>query len=209
MRCASPPCGGNSGDSPPPSTGPDTATRNSAATSTAQNNAACTAIRPFYWEIGDRSQRLAGASVNQAGNATTYAADTEMAIASASKWLYGAYVAERRSGMLTPQDIQFLTFTSGYPSFAAVGDCFASDTVAECVVRGSNDVQTPAHVGQFLYNGGHMRPQRRGRRRQRIGRLRRADPQGLGDGRGAVTLPPKNRLRSCGSSSPDAALRRA
>lgn len=148
-------CGGSSGDSPP-STGPDTATRSTAATSTAQNNAACTAIQPFYWEIGDRSQRLAGASVNQAGNATTYTADTEMAIASASKWLYGAYVAERRSGMLTPEDIQFLTFTSGYTSFAAIGDCFAPDTVAECVARGDNDVQTPEHVDQYYYNGGHM-----------------------------------------------------
>lgn len=149
-------CGGSSGDSPPPSTGPDTATRSAAAISTAQNNAACTTIRPFYWEIGDRGQRLAGASVDQAGNTTTYTADTEMAIASASKWLYGAYVAERRSGMLTPEDIQFLTFTSGYTSFAAVGDCFASDTVARCVARGNNNVQTPAHVNQYFYNGGHM-----------------------------------------------------
>ncbi|GAB4564837.1 MAG: hypothetical protein IV105_12510 [Rhizobacter sp.] len=149
-------CGGNSGDSPPPSTGPDTATRSTAATTTAQNNAACTAIRPFYWEIGDRNQRLASASVNQAGNATTYTADSLMPIASASKWLYGAYVAERRSGMLTPEDIQFLTFSSGYTSFAAVGDCFAFDTVGACVARGDNDVQTPAHVGNFYYNGGHM-----------------------------------------------------
>lgn len=149
-------CGGNSGDNPPPSTAPDTATRSAAAASTAQNNAACTAVRPFYWEIGDRHQRLASASVNQAGNATTYAADSLMPIASASKWLYGAYVAERRSGMLTPEDIQFLTFSSGYTSFAAVGDCFAFDTVGACVARGDNDVQTPAHVGNFYYNGGHM-----------------------------------------------------
>lgn len=149
-------CGGSSGDNPPPSTGPDTVTRSTAATSTAQNNAACNAIRPFYWEIGDRNQRLAGASVNQAGNATTYAADTLMAIASASKWLYGAYVAERRSGMLTPEDIQFLNFTSGYTSFAAVGDCFAFDTVGACATRGDNDVQTTDHVGQYYYNGGHM-----------------------------------------------------
>ena len=148
-------CGGSS-DSPAPS-GPDNAARSAAATSTAQSTSnACNAIRPFYWEVGDRSQRLANASVNQAGNATTYTADTVIAIASASKWLYGAYVAERRSGMLTAQDIQFLTFSSGYTSFAAIGDCFASDTVAACVARGDNDVQTPAHVDRFYYNGGHM-----------------------------------------------------
>jgi hypothetical protein len=148
-------CGGGS-DSPTPP-GPDTAARTAAATSTAQSTSnACNAIRPFYWEIGDRNQRLANAAVNQAGNATTYTADTVMAIASASKWLYGAYVAEKRSGMLTAQDIQFLTFSSGYTSFAAIGDCFASDTVASCVARGDNDVQTPAHVDRFYYNGGHM-----------------------------------------------------
>ena len=134
-------CGGGSDDAPPAA--PSTATRSAAATSTAQNNAACTAIRPFYWEIGDRTQRLASASVNQAGNATTYTADTVMAIASASKWLYGAYVAERRSGMLTAQDIQFLTFTSGYTSLGAIGDCLPGDTVAACVARGDNNTQTP------------------------------------------------------------------
>lgn len=149
-------CGGDSGGSPPPATGPDTTTRSTAATSTAQNNAACTAIRPFFWEIGDRTQRLASASLDQAGNTPVYTADTLMQIASASKWLYGAYVAERRSGMLTAEDIQFLTFTSGYTSFAPIGDCFASDTVGACVARGDNDVQTPAHVGRFFYNGGHM-----------------------------------------------------
>jgi hypothetical protein len=149
-------CGGGSDDAPTNPTAPNTAARSAAAASTAQNNAACVAIRPFYWEIGDRNERLASASVNQPGNGTTYNADTVMAIASASKWLYGAYVAERRSGMLTAQDIQFLTFTSGYTSLAAIGDCLAGDTVGACVARGDNNTVTAAHVGSFYYNGGHM-----------------------------------------------------
>ena len=78
------------------------------------------------------------------------------AIASASKWLYGAYVAERRQGTLTAEDVQFLNFTSGYTRFAAIGDCFPGDTVGECAARGDNDIAVPAHVGKFYYNGGHM-----------------------------------------------------
>jgi hypothetical protein len=70
--------------------------------------------------VSDRNQRLASGSVNEPGNTTTYAADTLMSIASASKWPYGAYVVEKRSGMLTAQDIQFLSFNSGYTSLAAV-----------------------------------------------------------------------------------------
>jgi hypothetical protein len=150
-------CGGSSDSPTPAPSGPDTATRTLAANSTAQSSSnACAAIKPFYWETGDRTQRLASGSVNQSGNATTYTADTLMSIASASKWLYGAYVAERRSGMLSAQDIQFLTFNSGYTSLAAVGDCTQTDTIASCVARGDNDVQTAAHVDHFYYNGGHM-----------------------------------------------------
>ena len=152
-------CGGGSdGDTPSTPTSPttpDVATRSAAATTTAQNHAACTAVRPFYWEIGDRTQRLAGASVNQTGNATSYTASTAMAIASASKWLYGAYVAERRNGALTAEDIQYLRFQSGYVNFAAIG-CTANDTVDTCLARSDNGVQTPAAVNRFFYNGGHM-----------------------------------------------------
>lgn len=147
-------CGGNS-DAPAPS-GPDLAQRTAAATTTAQNASLCNAIRPFYWEIGDGTQRQASGSVNAAGNATTYTASTVMPIASASKWLYGAYVAERRAGSLTADDIQYLTFRSGYTGLAPIGDCLQGDTVGGCVARNDNDVQTPAHVGKFYYNGGHM-----------------------------------------------------
>ena len=70
---------------PPAFSGPSLATRTAAATTTAQNNAACTAIRPFYWEIGDKTQGLAGASVNAPGSAVSYDAASVMAIASASK----------------------------------------------------------------------------------------------------------------------------
>jgi hypothetical protein len=152
-------CGGGSDSpAPPPApSGPDLAQRTAAATSTAQSTTnLCSPIRPFYWEIGDGTQRRASGSVNATGNATTYTDTSVMNIASASKWLYGAYVVERRAGALTAEDIQYLTFRSGYTGLVPVGDCQQTDTVASCVARNDNDVQTAAHVGKFYYNGGHM-----------------------------------------------------
>jgi len=137
----------------PTPSGPDNAARLAAATITAQNNALCSVIQPFYWEIGDGTGRLGGASVNKPGNSTTFAAQTPMSIASASKWIYGAYVAERRGGALTAEDIQFLTFRSGYTNF---GSCDTDDTVESCVARGTNGTRTLLTVNRFLYGGGHM-----------------------------------------------------
>lgn len=130
--------------------------RISAATSTAQSASnACAQVRPFYWEIGDKTQRLAGGSVKATGSSNSYDASTVVDIASASKWLYGAYVAEVRGGALTPEDIQFLNFRSGYTNFGFSG-CEPADSVASCVARGSNGVQSPENIDHFFYNGGHM-----------------------------------------------------
>lgn len=150
-------CGGGGGDAGSTAPVPTTdATRIQAATATAQSSTnACAAIQPFYWEVGDKAQRLGSGSVNKAGSATTYTAATSMSIASASKWIYGAYVAQQRGGVLTAQDIQFLNFRSGYTNFGFSG-CERTDTVASCVARGTNGVQTTSHVGKFYYNGGHM-----------------------------------------------------
>lgn len=138
----------------PPSV--DLATRIQAATATAQSKTnACAPIQPFYWEIGDATQRLAGGSVNAPGASNAVDANTVMNIASASKWLYGAYVAERRGGALTSEDIRFLNFRSGYTNFGFSG-CEPADTVASCVARGDNGVQTAANIDRFFYNGGHM-----------------------------------------------------
>jgi hypothetical protein len=150
-------CGGSSDSPAPPPAGPDLAQRTAAASTTAQSTTnACNPIRPFYWEIGDGTQRHASGSVNASGNTTTYTGSTVMSIASASKWLYGAYVVEHRAGALTLDDIQYLTFRSGYTGLVPVGDCQQTDTVGSCVARNDNDVQTAAHVGKFYYNGGHM-----------------------------------------------------
>lgn len=170
-------CGGGGeapAPAPPPAAsapGAELSARIAAARDTAGSTAnACAAIAPFWWEVGDATGRLAGGSVTKPGSALRYEADTEMAVASASKWLYGAYVVERRQGQPTALDVQFLNFQAGYTSFGFSG-CEPGDTVASCVARGDNGRPTPAHVDRFYYNGGHM---------QKHADL--AGPQGMGLG---------------------------
>lgn len=169
-------CGGGGSEPPAPAPAPvpapapiSDAARVAAASSTALSSSnACAAIRPFYWEIGDRSARLGAGSVAAPGASPTYQADTVMPIASASKWLYGAYVVERRAGQPSAQDIEALNFRSGYTSFGFSG-CERGDTVGSCATRGDNGLLTPAHVGKFFYNGGHMQVH-----------AARAQPEGMG-----------------------------
>lgn len=138
---------------PPPPPSPTIAQRSAAATTTAQNNSLCTAIRPFYWEVGDKNSTLASGSVNSTTDPSVYTADTVMAIASSSKWIYGAYVAQLRAGLLSNDDIKFLTFRSGYTNFS---HCLPDQSVAECVAYASNGVYDPVTDGLFSYGGGHM-----------------------------------------------------
>ena len=134
----------------------DDATRTQAASATATSTTnACASIAPFYWEVGDKTRLLGSGSVDKPGSATSYTATSLMAIASASKWLYGTYVAERRNGQPTPEDVQFLTFSSGYSQMPLAG-CARTDTVGSCAERDSNGQQNPGTVGKFDYNGGHM-----------------------------------------------------
>ena len=144
--------GGNSGVPTPPS-GVTVQQRIQAATATAQNNNLCTRIRPFYWEIGDRTAALASGSVDSSASAITYTANTPMSIASASKWLYGTYVVQKRAGALTPDDYKYLNFQSGYTSFQ---QCQPDQTVAQCETYEDNGVYTAANDGKFFYSGGHM-----------------------------------------------------
>jgi hypothetical protein len=149
--------GGGGGDSPAPApspSAPSDAQRIAAATATAKSTSnACAAIAPFYWEIGDRSARLASDSVAGTGSTRVYTASTVLAIASASKWLYAGYVAQKRGGALNTSDIQFLNFRSGYTNF---DHCTAQQTVDSCLADGTNGTYSAATDGFFFYNGGHM-----------------------------------------------------
>lgn len=122
-----------------------------AAQTAADKSPACVAAQPFYWEIGDAHASLAQGRVG----ASAPQAHTKLAIASASKWLFAAYVLERRQGELTRADIDLLTFRSGYTQFRV---CREGQTVEACRSswlnrKGEQETDT---VGRFYYNGGHM-----------------------------------------------------
>lgn len=128
--------------------------RISAATATAQSTTnACGPIEPFYWEVGDKNQRLASGSVQPGGGSPVYTASSVMSIASASKWIYAAYVVQRRQGHLTADDIKYLTFRSGYTNFSS---CQPDQTVDQCVAYQQNGVHSAFTDGKFSYGGGHM-----------------------------------------------------
>ncbi len=114
----------------------------------AATDASCASVAPFYYEIGDASGARVSGSIG-----LVYSAATQMPIASASKWFYGAYVTQARGGALTADDIRFLTFSSGYVTFST---CAQTDTVGSCAVSGSNGNYTPAAAGKFFYAGSHM-----------------------------------------------------
>lgn len=119
-----------------------------AARTTADTNASCSAIAPFYWEIGDSGGTLISGSVG----ATAPAASTVIAIASGSKWLFGAYAVQKMGGMPAATDIPLLNLTSGY---IGLGPCSPSGTVDDCLA-GEAGVQVAAEVGKFDYGDAHL-----------------------------------------------------
>ena len=128
---------------------PTATQRGAAARATAETNEKCRAVQPFYWSVGDAHGTLGDGRVG----ARAPQADTTMPIASASKLVYAAFVAQQRQGRLTDEDVRFLTFTSGYTNFRS---CRRGQTIAECDAMRSNGDHDPANDGRFFYNGGHM-----------------------------------------------------
>ena len=125
-----------------------------AATTTAQSvTNACAPIRPFYWEIGNKSAKSVSGSVKSSSSTTTITATMPMSIASASKWVYGAYVVEKRNGALSANDFLMLGMRGGYTSFAS---CLQNQSVDSCLAYGTNGVFNATTSGKFDYGGGHM-----------------------------------------------------
>ena len=79
--------------------GVDQTTRIAAAQQTAGSNSDCAAVSPFYYELGDKNGAIVTGSIGSSAPVSS----TKMSIASASKWLFGAYVAEVRHGNLSGQ----------------------------------------------------------------------------------------------------------
>ncbi len=128
------------------------AQRQAAVQQTATNHRDCAALAPFYWEIGDKTGAQASGSTGDGSAVAT----SEFPIASASKWLFGAYVAEVRAGVLTTDDIQHLRMMAGYNSFDNASCTPSTATVADCFATGNNATLTSAQVGAFYYGGGHF-----------------------------------------------------
>jgi len=130
-------------------------TRAQAATAVAAQEPLCANLGAFYWEIGDASGALASGT---GGQGTPPLATDALAIASASKLLFGVYMMERNAGALTADEIKFLTFHSGVTNFSS---CGVLQSVAECLAAagqngGSNGDVVAATVDHFFYSGGHM-----------------------------------------------------
>lgn len=144
----------SSADAAPDASGISIQQRRDAAKSTAMNNAACKAVQPFYWSVGDASGVRGDGRTNLVTSPT---ATTALNIASASKMIYGAYVTTLRNGALTSDDVNFLHFTSGYTVF---DNCLRDQTVAQCQSYQGPGIDNGGYVkafdGKFYYSGGHM-----------------------------------------------------
>jgi hypothetical protein len=104
--------------------------------------------------VGDRDGARASGSVPRAGDGTRYSADTAMAWASATKWVFAAYVVQVRGAVLSDEDVRHLTFRSGHTSFIG---CLPGQTVDGCLAfPAANGAYTAATDGRFFYDGGHM-----------------------------------------------------
>lgn len=161
--------------------------RIAAAQATAESKtkgSACAAIdglgdAGFYWEIGDRSGIVSdpASGLSAAGTVhpalslgTKYTRSSSMLIASASKWVYGAYVAEREAvpqgaGWAMPTAlVPFLNFTSGYDNMSGHCPALTTPTVQDCLDQrhgfgasaSTNGTRTTADIGRFDYNSGHL-----------------------------------------------------
>lgn len=135
------------------------AQRTQAANATVQSNALCNSISAFTWQVGDGNGPLASGT---GGSGTPPTADTSMLIASASKWLWGAYVVQLRNGQLTLGDVASLTMNSGYTSLQ-YSNCLKllpilqnAETVQECFNNSGNNTHSAQYDGKFFYNGGHF-----------------------------------------------------
>jgi hypothetical protein len=137
-----------------PNAGASTADRIAAATATAHSSSnECAPIRPFYWEIGDKGAVLASGSTSSTATTTRYTGTTTMQVASASKWVYGTYVAQKLAGQLSETDRKFLRMSAGYNRFAG---CLPGQTVGACQAYGTNGAYGASEDGKFNYGGGHM-----------------------------------------------------
>lgn len=130
-----------------------------AAATAAANGAVCTDAAPFYWEIGGASGApiVSGQRAGGAGT-PTYTRTTTVPLASASKWVFAAYVLQRYNGLPTGTSgtaiIDALDMKLGYTNLNDLL-CSYSFTVSGCFTIGQNENYDAAAAGKYFYNSGH------------------------------------------------------
>jgi hypothetical protein len=121
--------------------------RAQAATATATTAAECVGLPNFYWEIGDHDGMIASGTYGSPAPTP----NTLMNVYSASKWVYAAYVYQRRNGVLTTDDLRSLRMLDGYTQ---TSPCLFQSNVGGCYNQ--MDTQDPAAIGKFYYASGHF-----------------------------------------------------
>lgn len=157
-------CGGGGSSAPAPAE-PTLQERTSAVEQTVSNNARCTILSPFYWEIGDKDGALASGAGGD-GSAPAPTATTLMAIASASKWVFASWVLQKLyddSQAITTDQIQKLNFTSLYNQMNHSPCMSAGHTLTQVdaclqspLTHGDDPDPDSSDLGKFDYNSGHM-----------------------------------------------------
>jgi hypothetical protein len=123
-----------------------------AAKNAADTSSACQDIQPFYWEIGTKSSVVASGSVGDG----SISRDTVLAIASASKMVFGAYVIQKEQGKVDSATSKLLHMSAGYVSLRALSCGRAVSTVKDCFEQGDNSHYVAEDDNHFFYNGGHF-----------------------------------------------------
>jgi hypothetical protein len=125
------------------------------AASTTNACGVISAIAPFYWEIGKATGQLTGRT--EPSGASSPDATTVMPLYSASKWLFSAFVVQKRGGfrnLLPPDDVPALTMTSGYVNMLN-DSCLSGQTVQQCY-QSSTGAIDGTQASKFHYNSGHF-----------------------------------------------------
>jgi hypothetical protein len=115
-----------------------------------KSEALCQNLGDYYWEIGDKNDKLLSGSSNR-----VISSDTNLLIASASKLVFAAYIVERLHGNLSSKELPYLQMTSGYDNLNYLL-CTNATTPLDCFNTRNNNKITNDHIGEFSYNGGHF-----------------------------------------------------
>ncbi len=123
--------------------------RINAVSTTAKQEAHCQFLGDFYWEIGDQSKVLGSGSIGSSFNA-----NSQIQIASASKLPFAAYVLEKIKTPPTADQIQKMQMSAGYIMYDPP-TCILAPSVGSCFRFLGNNLKIQPLNGYFYYSDGH------------------------------------------------------